>query len=69
MANKMLSYTEAAHYLGVPVGTLYSWVHHRALPHVRLGPRLVRFDEGELSAWLNHHRVPADGAAAGATHV
>ena len=37
---------------GVGRGTLASMVSRGQLPHVRLGPRLVRFDENVIEQWL-----------------
>lgn len=59
----MIGYADAARYLGVPLGTLYYWVSLRCIPHIRLGPRLVRFDRGELSEWLAMRHVPPDEAS------
>lgn len=56
-ASDVLTYQQAAQLLGAPVGTLYSWVHHRRIPHVRLGRRLVRFRRSELLGWLADHEV------------
>ena len=56
---EMLGYHDAAAMLGVPVGTVYAWVSRRRIPHVRLGPRLVRFRRGELERWIEVRRVPA----------
>lgn len=53
----LMNYPAAARVLGIPLGTLYCWVSRKAIPHVRLGPRLVRFDEEELRNWLNSKRV------------
>ena len=53
----LVGYTEAAAILGVPVGTLYAWVHHRRVPHVRLGPRLVKFSRVGLVRWLAERAV------------
>jgi excisionase family DNA binding protein len=49
---EMLSYREAAKFLGLPVATLYSLVRERRVPHVRLGLRLVRFPREELRRWV-----------------
>jgi excisionase family DNA binding protein len=54
---KLQTYGEMAARLGVPVGTLYAMVHHGRIPHVRLGPRLVRFDHEVIDAWLERHSV------------
>jgi excisionase family DNA binding protein len=49
---KYLTYPELAQALNLPLGTLYSNVASRSIPHVRLGRRLVRFDADQISAWL-----------------
>lgn len=49
---KLITYQKAAEYLDLPVGTLYAWVHEKKIPHVRLGPRTVRFDLDELVRWV-----------------
>lgn len=54
---KLLSYQQVAELAGVPVGTVYAWVSRKRIPHIRLGPRLVRFDPAELTAWIDEHRV------------
>ena len=59
---EMLSYAEAATFLGLCVGTLYSMVHCQRIPHVRLGPRLVRFSKTDLGSWLATNAVAARGA-------
>ena len=54
---KLMTYEEAAGLLGLHLGTLYSMVSRRQIPHLRLGARLVRFDPVELEAWLSERRV------------
>ena len=58
-ASDVITYPQAAALLGVPVGTLYCWVHERRIPHIRLGARLVRFSRTTTLAWLNGHQVAA----------
>jgi len=53
----MISYKEAAEILGLPLGTVYSLVCQRRIPHHRLGPRLVRFQREDLEQWLMERRV------------
>jgi len=53
---KLISYQKAAELLDLPIGTLYAWVHEKRIPHVRLGPRTVRFDQDELRAWVEARR-------------
>lgn len=59
---KMLEYGRAAELLGIPLGTLYEWVCRKKVPHVRLGPRLVRFDADDLKAWLESRKIPVGGS-------
>jgi len=59
---RMLTYKQAAEYLGLKKGTLYSMVHRGRIPHLRLGRRLVRFRKEELDAWLDEH---AEGPGVG----
>ncbi len=51
-AGDLMGYRAAAAVLAVPVGTLYSWVHQRRIPYVRLGPRQVRFSRAAMARWL-----------------
>jgi excisionase family DNA binding protein len=55
----LLTYREVARRLGVPVGTVHYWVCRNAIPHVRLGPRSVRFRPAELELWLDERAVSA----------
>jgi excisionase family DNA binding protein len=54
---KFMNYEQAADFIGVTIGTLYSMVARRAIPHHRIGPRLVRFSGEELRAWLERKAV------------
>lgn len=55
--DSMLTYRQVAAFLGVPLGTLYSWVHANRIPHVRFGPRLVRFSRGQVLSWVAKRSV------------
>ncbi|MEO0593362.1 MAG: helix-turn-helix domain-containing protein [Myxococcota bacterium] len=57
--SQLVGYLGAAEITGIPVNTLYTYVHRRKIPHLRIGPRLVRFDVNELEAWLNEKRCGA----------
>lgn len=57
----LLDYEQAAAFLGVRRGTLYSWVSTKRIPHLRLSGRLVRFDRAELQRWLDQRRVAVGG--------
>ncbi|MBX3217127.1 MAG: helix-turn-helix domain-containing protein [Labilithrix sp.] len=60
-ATEMLTYQQTSKFLNVPVGTLYDWVHRKVVPHVRLGPRLVRFPLSALVRWLEARSVAEKG--------
>lgn len=53
----LIDYAKAAAKLDVKVTTLRSMVHHGSIPHVRLGPRLVRFDPADLDRWIAEKRT------------
>jgi excisionase family DNA binding protein len=48
---------EAAEFLGVAQSTLYGYVREHRIPHLRLSPRVLRFDRDELTAWLEARHV------------
>ena len=52
-----LDYAAASELTGIKRGTLGSMVCRRQVPHYRVGPRLVLFDEDELLVWLQERRV------------
>lgn len=54
---KLIDYTETSHLLGVKLSTLYTWVHRRQIPHVRLSKRGVKFDLDEIQGWIESNRV------------
>ncbi len=47
----LLTPQQIAELLGVKPSTIYQWTHEGFIPHVKLG-RLVRFDEGAVTAWV-----------------
>lgn len=50
-------YELAERVTGLKRGTLYSLVHERRIPHVRLSSRLVRFRRGHLKRWMDARAV------------
>ena len=47
---------EAARYLGVSIPTLKRWrAESIGPPYQRIGPKLIRYSEKELDAWLAAH--------------
>jgi excisionase family DNA binding protein len=59
----LVNYDEAAKFLNVAKGTLYGWVHSKWIPHVRLSPRVVRFDLDELAQWARSPKPTQGGDA------
>ena len=55
--DEVLGYAEAAHFLNIPIGTLYCWVHNQRIPHIRFGRRAIKFVRSDLEAWIEEHRV------------
>ena len=52
------SYREFSAVSGLPLGTLYAKVFAGEVPHIRLGPRSVRFEPEVVLEWLRSRRVP-----------
>jgi excisionase family DNA binding protein len=61
---RLLTYKEAAYFLSVPLGTLYSWVSLQRVPHIRISQRCVRFDQAALEEWLAERALPGRTASA-----
>lgn len=58
MIEKLLSYSEINERTGISKGTLAWWVRERKIPHVRLGPRHVKFRWSDVSSWLDSKTLP-----------
>ncbi|MBT3980051.1 MAG: helix-turn-helix domain-containing protein [Bacteriovoracaceae bacterium] len=54
---KLIGYKEAAEFLGLPLGTMYSMVHRNEIPHYRISKRLVRFSVEALRDWISCHGI------------
>lgn len=54
---RRVRYKEAAKYTGIPEGTLRSMVSTKAIPHIRIGPRMVLLDLDQLDAFLAERTV------------
>jgi len=54
-----MTYQEMADKLGMPLPSLYTMVHRRRIPHLRLSGRMVRFNPTEVEQWLDAHAIPA----------
>ncbi len=60
--DQIVGYHGAHDVTGLKLGTLYAMVKERRIPHVRLGPRLVRFSVAKLRAWMEANSVaPTSG--------
>lgn len=59
MNDQKLTYKQTSDETGIPMGTLYTLVFQKRIPHIRLGKRLVRFSSKEIAAWLKAHQVKA----------
>jgi excisionase family DNA binding protein len=55
LAEPLLDANEAARLLHVPRSTLYELVRSRGLPHVRIGPRGLRFTRADLARWISEN--------------
>lgn len=47
----LLKIADAARILNVEPSTVYSYVE-RGMPHIRLSPRCIRFEEQDVKAWI-----------------
>ena len=55
---RILNIREASELVRLRPSTLYAYVSRRTIPHLKVGSRLL-FDEDELRAWIDTHRVPS----------
>ena len=53
MSEKLLTVKEVAEWLGLSIHAVYRRVQHNQIPHIRIGPRTVRFNRVKVQAWLN----------------
>ncbi len=51
-----LDIDQAARFVGLKKGTLYNMVSRKAIPHYKLGNRVL-FKESDLEAWFEDKRV------------
>ncbi len=55
--NDLLNEEQAAKILQVEPRTVRLWRSKRALPHIKITPRIVRFRRADLDEWIGRHRV------------
>lgn len=58
MGRALVTYAEAAEYLGIPESQLRALVEKRAIPFVRLSKKFYRFDLDALDAHIAASTVP-----------
>ena len=58
---KLLTAPEVAEMLGMSEGAVRHLVYRRQIPHVKLGPKTLRFDPIEIADWLADRRVEVAG--------
>jgi excisionase family DNA binding protein len=54
---KPLNVAQTAHFLGLKKGTLYNMISRKAIPHHKVGRRVL-FREAELEAWFESTLIP-----------
>ena len=71
MTNDVLGYSQAAAFLGIPIGTLYAWVSQGRVPHYRFSKRMVRFSRQEIETWISarHVEIVTQNSVAKKSHV
>ena len=58
----ILDHLQAASYLHITERTLRLWRSRRALPHLKITSRIVRYRRADLDSWLETHRTVIGGA-------
>jgi len=53
---KLLNINQTAEILNLKVNTLYSWVHNKKIPHIKLHGKLC-FDLEDLKEFINKNKV------------
>jgi len=49
---RLLTKKDVLEMLGIKQSTLYTWVHQKKIPFVKLGRRTLRFREGDILEWI-----------------
>ncbi|MGA1354446.1 MAG: helix-turn-helix domain-containing protein [Candidatus Limnocylindrus sp.] len=53
MSDKLLNAKQIADFLGISTDKVYVLVREAGMPHLRLGPRLLRFDREAVRSWAS----------------
>jgi excisionase family DNA binding protein len=54
---KLLTKKDVLEMLGIKESTLYTWVHHKKIPYIKLGKRCLRFKESLILEWIADREV------------
>ena len=58
ITSTLIDKQELAKQLGVKISTLYSWIHQKRIPYVKIG-RLVKFDQKDINIWIQSRKIEA----------
>ena len=53
---KLLDISEVSDTIGVQINTLYSWIHQKKIPYIKIG-RLVKFKPSDIDEWLKENSI------------
>ena len=53
-SSNLVGVKEIAQYLGYKESTIYSWIHQKRIPYIKIG-RNPRFNMKDISDWLEKH--------------
>ena len=56
MKEKLLTIQDLSNITTLAKSTLYSYVHYRTIPFIKIGGRIV-FEEGSIQKWINKKEV------------
>jgi excisionase family DNA binding protein len=51
VTNQLLTIQEVAKYINMAVPSIYGLVHHKKIPHIKRGKRLI-FEKAQINDWL-----------------
>lgn len=63
----LLTKQQVMEVLGIKESTLYTWVHHKKIPYIKLGKRCLRFRESDILEWITEKAVHPQSAEASQT--
>lgn len=52
----LLDISDVSDIIGVKINTLYSWVHQKKIPYIKIG-RMVKFKPSDIDKWINEKKV------------